>query len=156
MTRPNEPSSDPEKRARDLRREFSGFDKEPPGPERAVRLAAFTRAAHADRQLNMAMHTATMCLADDPDAPTLLVAAYLEDEAAIGDERLHALADLRDLARYVDRPDIATLADEQLRDEALAWVTEADDSERRYRLRRVQSVASRELADDIRDRLAGR
>jgi hypothetical protein len=154
MARSAETSADPDKRARDLRREFAGFDKEPAGPERAARLASFTRAAHADRQLNMAMHTATMCLADDPDAPSLLVAAYLDQETETGDERLHALADLRDLARYVDRRDIVELADAQLRDEALAWVSEADASERRYRLRTVQSVASRELADDIRDQLA--
>lgn len=151
MVRTKRPAT-PEERIRDLRKELRAFDSEPPGPQRAARLATFTRAAHADRQLNMAMHTASMCLEDDPDAPSLLVAAYTGE----GDheDRLSALGDLRDLARYIDRPDIREIAEEQLRETALDWVTIASDGERRYRLRTVQSLTSREIADSIRDELS--
>ncbi len=142
----------PDQRIRDLRKEFRGFDKEEAGPDRAERLAAFTRAAHLERQLNMAMHTAELCLSDDPDAPELLVAAYAADE---GDEeaRLASLSDLTDLGRYIGREDVAGTAAELLREGARAWVAAADEGERRYRLRTVQSLTSVEVADGIRDHL---
>ncbi len=142
----------PDQRIRDLRKEFRGFETEEPGPDRAARLAAFTRAAHDQRQLNMAMHTAALCLDDDPDAPALLVGAYVT-AAEPAEDQLRALTDLGDLARYLDRRDVGEVADQQLRDQAHAWVAAANEGERRYRLRTVQSLASRELADRIRDHL---
>jgi len=151
MVRTKRPAT-PEERIRDLRKELRAFDSEPPSAQRAARLALFTRAAHEDRQLNMAMHTASMCLEDDPDAPSLLVEAY----TSRGDheDRLSALGDLRDLGRYIERPDIRAVAEERLRETALDWVTAASDGERRYRLRTVQSLTSREVADSIRDELS--
>ncbi len=142
----------PDQRIRDLRKEFRSFDGEEPGPERAARLAGFTRAAHLERQLNMAMHTAALCLEDDPEAPALLVAAYAADE---GDEeaRLAALSDLVDLARYLDRPEVKDAAMELLREGARTWVLAADEGERRYRLRTVQSLTTVAVADEIRDEL---
>jgi hypothetical protein len=145
----------PDQRVRDLRKEFRGFEREEPGPTRAARLAAFARAAHVDRQLNMAMHAAQRCLEDDPDDPALLVDAY-----RIGDddpeEQLRSFSDLKDLARYVDRPDVGELADELLLEHARAWVAEADDQERRHRLRTLTSLAGRAFADDRRDEVEGR
>ena len=142
----------PDQRIRDLRKEFRGFEKEAPGPDRAARLADFTRAAHLERQLNMAMHTAELCLADDPEAPELLVAAYAVDD---GDEeaRLAALSDLKDLGRYIGREDVASTAAALLREGAEAWVAAGTEGERRYRLRTVQSLTSVEVADGIRDAL---
>jgi hypothetical protein len=142
----------PDQRLRDLRKEFKGFEREEPGPERAARLAAFTRAAHTERQLNMAMQAATMCIADDPDEPALLLAAYdvADDDPEV---QLRALDDLRDLARYVDRTDLVEHADHELRERSRAWVAAGDEAERRHRLRTVQSVTSREFADRIRDEL---
>ena len=142
----------PDQRVRDLRKEFRGFEKEEPGPDRAARLAVFTRAAHLERQLNMAMHTAELCLADDPDAPQLLVAAYA---AEVGDEeaRLAALSDLDDLGRYIGRTDVADTAATLLKEGAATWVAAGSEGERRYRLRTVQSLTSVEVADSIRDTL---
>ena len=142
----------PDQRIRDLRKEFRGFEREEPGPGRAARLAGFTRTAHDARQVNMAMQSAALCLEDDPDAPALLVSVYAEADEPL-EERLYALADLRDLGRYLDRDDIASLAAELQHDCARAWVADGDESERRYRLRTVQSAISREVADDIRDAL---
>ena len=142
----------PDQRIRDLRKEFRGFEREEPGPDRAVRLAGFTRTAHDARQLNMAMQSAALCLEDDPDAPALLVSVYAEADESL-EERLYALGDLRDLARYIDRTDIATTAAALQHECARSWVAAGDDSERRYRLRTVQSAISREVADDIRDAL---
>ena len=145
----------PDQRIRDLRKAFRGLEDAPPGPERATELAAFTRSAHAERQLNMAMHTAALCLADDPEAPTALVAAYdIDDEDP--EVRLAALSDLHDLARYLDRADVAESAMELLRTGALDWVRAADEGERRYRLRTVQSLTSQRVADEIRDTLEHR
>ena len=141
----------PDQRLRDLRKEFRGFEDEEPGPERAARLAVFTRAAHRDRHLNMAMHTAALCLDEDPDAPSLLIDAYTQDDDP--ETRLDALGDLRDLGRYLHRDDVVTVADEMLRRTAEAWVAAADPGERRYRLRTVQSLTSRQVADEIRDAL---
>lgn len=143
-----------DQRIRDLRKEFRGFDREEPGPDRAARLAGFTRAAHTDRQLNMAMHAAALCLAEDPDQPRLLLAAY--DGADGPEEQLRAYDDLRDLSRYVDRPDLAEEAERRMLELSHRWVADGDDVERRYRLRTVQQVMSREVADDIRDVLGGR
>lgn len=150
MARARQKPVTPDQRIRDLRKEFRGFDKEPPGADRAARLAAFTRAAHEERQVNMAMQTATMCLDDDPDQPALLLTAYADADETL-EERMHALGDLRDLARYIDRPDIGTMAQERQIDTARAWVAAGDDGERRYRLRSVQSAISREVADQLRD-----
>jgi hypothetical protein len=142
----------PDQRIRDLRKEFRGFEREEPGPDRAARLAGFTRTAHDARQVNMAMQSAALCLEDDPDPPALLIAVYAEADETL-EERLYALGDLYDLARYIDRPDIATTAADLQRACARAWVIAGDESERRYRLRTVQSAISREAADDIRDAL---
>jgi hypothetical protein len=141
----------PDQRLRDLRKEFKGFDNEEPGAERAARLAAFTRAAHTERQLNMAMQAAAMCLEDDPEDPALLLAAYENDEDP--EDRLRALDDLRDLARYIDRADVGEHAERELLAQSRAWVKAGDEAERRHRLRTVQSVMSREVADQIRDEL---
>jgi hypothetical protein len=149
----------PDQRIRDLRKEFGGFDKEEPGPDRAARLAVFARAAHDERQLNMAMHAAQLCLADDPDAPALLVDAYRtdpSDDTVDDEERLRSYVDLADLARYVDRPDVVDLAKGMLRDEARAWVAAGDDQERRHRLRTLASMVDRAFADDLRDEVEGR
>ncbi len=145
----------PDQRIRDLRKEFRGFEREEPGADRAARLAGFTRTAHDARQLNMAMQSAALCLEDDPDAPALLLAVYADADEPL-EERLYALGDLRDLARYIDRSDLATTAAELQHDCARDWVEAGDESERRYRLRTVQSAVSREAADDIRDALSGR
>jgi hypothetical protein len=142
----------PEQRIRDLRKELRGLEADDPGRERAARLATLTRAAHHDRQLNMAMHAAALCLEDDPNDPDLLVTAYL-DVGTTPEDRLPALVDLRDLARYVDRPDVVSIADEHLRRESSEWVADGDEGERRYRLRTVQTLVSREVADAIRDEL---
>lgn len=152
MARARQKPVTPDQRIRDLRKEYRGFDKEDPGPERAARLAVFTRAAHAERQVNLAMQTAAMCLADDPDDPALLLSAYADADETL-EERMHALGDLRDLARYIDRPDIGTTAEQLQIDTARAWVAAADEGERRYRLRSVQSATSREIADQLRDEL---
>lgn len=141
----------PDQKSRDLQRELRSLEKEEPSPERAADLATLARAAHEDRQLNLAMRAAELCLEDDADAPALLIAAY---EAAVdGEDRLSAMTDLRDLARYLDRADIVATADDAIVKVARAWVTDGDDSERRYRLRTVQSLTTRELADDLRDEL---
>ncbi len=145
----------PDQRVRDLRKEFRGFDKEEPGSDRAARLAAFARAAHDERQLNMAMHAAQLCLDDDADDPALLVATY-RSGGSDAEEQLRSLSDLQDLARYIDRPDVTAEADRLLLEHARAWVTEADEGERRYRLRTLTSMCGRAFADDLRDELEGR
>jgi hypothetical protein len=145
----------PDQRLRDLRKEFKGFEKEEAGPERAARLAAFVRAAHHERQLNMAMHAAQLCLDEDPAAPDLLVAAYRDGLSEV-EERLRSYSDLKDLARYVDRPDVATLADERLATEAHDWVAAGDDQEQRHRLRTLTSLVGRTFADELRDEIQGR
>ncbi len=141
----------PEQRSRDVQRELRSLEKEAASPDRAAELATLARAAHDDRQLNLAMRAAELCLADDPDAPSLLVAAYRS--ARDGEAALETLADLRDLARYLDRPDILADADRRIEEAARAWVTAGDEGERRYRLRTVQSLTSEELADRLRDEL---
>lgn len=141
----------PDQRVRDLRKEFRGFEAEEPGPDRAARLAAFTRAAHDERQLNMAMHAAQLCLDDDPQAPALLVDTYASGGQV--EDRLRSLSDLLDLARYVDRPDVSEQASSLLRAEALAWLADAGDGERRHRLRTLTSLGGRAFADELRDEL---
>jgi ABC-type ATPase with predicted acetyltransferase domain len=142
----------PDKRIRELRKDFKALSQEEPSAERAQRLAAFTREAHADRQLNMAMHTAQLCIEDDPDDPALLVAAYLPDGIERdGEAHLRALTDLADLARYIDRPDLRDDATGRVHDVALAWIEEATEPERRHRLRTLMSMFDRAFVDAIRD-----
>lgn len=154
MGRPRYKPVDPSRVIRDLRKEFKRLQtKEEPGPERAELLAAFTRSAHLERHLNMAMHTATQCLEEDPDAPDLLVAAYLPPDLKDPEERLRTLVDLRDLARYVDHEGLQTFVDDHVHDEARAWAREATDQERKHRLRALTSMFSQAFADQIRDEL---
>jgi hypothetical protein len=145
----------PDQRQRELTKEFKGFEREEPGPERAQRLATFVRAAHQERQLNMAMHAAGLCLEDDPDDPSLLIEAYLSADEPTED-RLRAISDLQDLARYIGRPDLGEVAEERLVSTARDWVADATDVERRHRLRTLTSLVSREFADDLRDELDAR
>ena len=154
MVRPRHKPVSPDQRIRELRKEFRGFESEEAGPDRAARLAVFARAAHDQRQLNMAMHAANLCLEDDPEPPALLMEAY----AAVPDieDRLRSLSDLIDLGRYIDRPDVATEAEARLRDAARTWLTEASDGERRHRLRTLGSLGGRAFADDLRDELEAR
>ena len=153
MVRPRYKPVTPDQRIRELRKEFKALQKEEPGPERAEHLAAFTRAAHDERQLNMAMHTAALCLDEDPNAPDLLVGAYLADEDDDPEDRLRGYQELKDLARYVDRSDMADIAQSHIDEEAPAWVADADEAEQRHRLRTLASMFSREFADAIRDQL---
>lgn len=157
MVRPRYKPVTPDQRIRELRKEFKAVRKEDPGPDRAKRLATFTRDAHAERQLNMAMHTAQLCLEEDPDPPELLVTAYLEElDGEVEDDQealLRALLDLEDLARYVDRDDLGELADERFEEEARAWIRDAGEAERRHRLRTLASMVDRGYADQLRDEL---
>jgi hypothetical protein len=153
VVRPRYKPVTPDQRIRELRKEFSALQKEAEGgPDLAARLAGFTREAHLERQLNMAMHTAARCLEEDPDAPELLVRAYL-GPVEEPEERLRAFVDLQDLARYVDRPDLRDHCTAAIREEARSWVRGADEAEQRHRLRTLTSMVSREFADEIRDEL---
>ena len=143
-------STSPDDRIRDLRRQLKALDKEPPSVDRAERLAMFARAAHAERQLNMAMHTAQLCLDEDPDAPAALVAAYTSNPTD-PEHRLRELSDLDDLARYVSRDDIREFCRTEIRTTALDWVRDAGEAERRHRLRTLASMFDRGFADDVRD-----
>jgi hypothetical protein len=140
----------PDQRIRELRNEFKTFSKDAGAPDRVARLAAFTRAAHDERQLNMAMHTAQLCLDEDPDAPAALVAAYTSNPTD-PEHRLRELSDLDDLARYVSRDDIREFCRTEIRTTALDWVRDAGEAERRHRLRTLASMFDRGFADDVRD-----
>ena len=140
----------PDQRVRELRKEFRALDAEQPSAERSTRLAEFTRAATVERQLNLAMQTAERCLEDDPEPPQLLLAAF--DRADQDTQtRLDALADLRDLAGYLGREDVVATVEVHLTERAREWTADADASERRYRLRTIQSLVSAEVADLLRD-----
>ena len=154
MARPRYKPVDPAKVVRELRKEFKRLQtKEEPGPERAELLAAFTRAAHEERQLNMAMHTAALCLEEDPDDPAMLIAAYLPADLDDPEERLRTFVDLKDLARYVDHEGLQAFVQEHIDTEARAWVREASEAERKHHLRSLTSMFGREFADQIRDEL---
>jgi hypothetical protein len=101
------------------------------------------------------MHAASLCLAEDLAPPALLIAAYDTDHGD-PEERLRILGDLRDLGRYLERPDLVSHADDRMFDEARDWVATGDEAERRHRLRTVQSAIDRETADTIRDELRDR
>lgn len=152
--RPRYKPVNPDKVIRDLRKEFKALNKKlEPGPERAARAAEFAREAHGERQLNMVMHAANMCLEDDPDAPKMLIEAYAPEEVTDPEERLRAFIDLKDLARYIDNDDIRAYAQQHIDEEAPAWVADGDEAERRHRLRVLTSMFGREFADAIRDEL---
>lgn len=154
MARPRYKPVDPAKIIRELRKEFKRLqNKEEPGPERAELLAAFTRSAHLERQLNMAMHTAGQCLEEDPDAPQMLIEAYLPPDLDDPEDRLRTLSDLQDLARYVEHDELRSFVEEHVDEEARAWAREANDQERKHRLRTLGSIFSQEFADQIRDEL---
>lgn len=142
----------PDQPIRDLRKDRKAIDKDEPSAQRAVRLAAFVRAAHDLRELNMAMHAAQECLAEDPDAPALLVAAY--DETPDGDVEAHLrrLVDLEDLARYVGREDVGETATARVREVAKDWITDAGPAER-VRLRTLNSIFDRAFVDTLRDEI---
>ncbi len=152
MVRPRFKPVAPDQRIRDLRKEDKAVLKDEPGPERAARLAAHIRNAHEERQLNMAMHAAQLCLDEDPDSPELLVGVYLDDEDD-AEVHLRNRKDLADLGRYLNRPDIVDRAMAGAMDAAESWVRDGDEGEQRFRLRRLISIFTREFSDDVRDRL---
>ncbi len=142
---------------RDLGRQLTALESEPAGPDRARQLAALARTAHDDRHLNLAMRAAAGSLADDPEAPAALLAAYDHGEGAgsgdDGEQHLSRLVDLRDLGGYLDHAGLRARAAERLATRAHEWVLDADPAERRYRLRTVESLADLEVADRIRTAL---
>ena len=154
MARPRSKPVSPDQVIRELRAEFRRLTtKEEPGPERAALLATFTRAAHDERQLNMAMHAASLCLEEDPTPPELLHAAYLPPDLEDTEERLRALVDLGDLARYVDARELVDRARDERDGLARDWVREVADPERRHRLRTLGSMVDQAYADQLRDEL---
>lgn len=154
MAKSRHSAVDSGQRIRELRKEMRRLDtKEEPGPERAALLAGLVRAAHEERQLNMAMHAASLCLAEDPDAPTMLIDAYVTDDLIEPEDRLRTFVDLQDLARYLDETALRSWVDERIDDEARQWVRAGSEQERRHRLRTLSSMVNREFADTIRDEL---
>lgn len=143
----------PDADIRALRKDYKALMKAE-GEERAEDLAKFARRAHVMRQLNMAMHTGQLCLDEDPDAPDLLVAAYLGDRDTEDVEQgLRDLLDLVDIGRWLDRDDIAELAGAQFDEDARAWIAGASDAEARHRLRTLTAMKDRAYADRLRDEL---
>ena len=154
MVRPKYKPVSPDQAIRELRKEFRRLQtKEEPGPERAALLATFCRAAHEERQLNMAMHTATLCLEEDPERPQLLIDAYITPDLEDTEETLRALVDLQDLARYVGDEELRRWVDGRLDDDARTWVRDGNEQERRHRLRTLGSMVNQQFADQIRDEL---
>lgn len=154
MAAPRHSAIDRGQRIRELRKEMRRLDtKEEPGPERAALLAGLVKAAHEERQLNMAMHAASLCIDEDPDPPSLLIDAYVTDDLLDPEERLRTLVDLQDLGRYVDNSDLRAYVDDRLGAEARAWVRDGNEQERRHRLRTLTSMLGRDEADAIRDEL---
>lgn len=131
-------------RVRDLRKELKELEKEEPSGARAERLADFTRRAHDERALNKAMHAAQLCLAEDPRAPALLVAAYTRDEAT--EDLLRSLSELANLGRWLGRDDLVTIASNRAQTLATAWLDETGGGERRRRLRALDSMFGDEMA----------
>lgn len=154
MATPRKSAVDQGQRIRQLRKEMRQLEtKQEPGPERAALLAGLVRAAHEERQLNMAMHAASLCLDEDPDPPAMIVGAYLTDDLTDTEERLRTLVDLRDLGRYVGDEAIRQLADDRLASESRAWVRDGSEQEQPHRLRTLTSMLGQDAADAIRDEL---
>lgn len=143
----------PDADIRALRKDYKALMKAE-GEERAEDLAKFARRAHVMRQLNMAMHTGQLALDEDPDAPDLLVGAYMADRDVQDVEQgLRDLLDLVDIGRWLERDDIADLASTRFDEDARAWVRGATDAEARHRLRTLTAMKDRAYADRLRDEL---
>ena len=143
----------PDADIRALRKDYKALMKAE-GEERAEDLAKFARRAHVMRQLNMAMHTGQLALDEDPDAPDLLVDAYMADRDVQDVEQgLRDLLDLVDIGRWLERDDIADLASTRFDEDARAWVRGASDAEARHRLRTLTAMKDRVYADRLRDEL---
>lgn len=138
----------PDKRLRELRKEFRDLGKADPGPQTARRWAAFTRQAHAERMLNKVMHAAQQCLLGDPEAPAMLVAAYTDDHEDV-EERLRALSELANLGRWIGRDDLVDTARGLAGDDARAWCAAAEGATRERRLRDLESMFDRDFARSI-------
>lgn len=138
-------------RVRDLRKELKELEREEPGKARAERLADFTRRAHEERALNKAMHAAQLCLAEDPEAPALLVSAYTGEEARGEgtEELLRALSELANLGRWLGRDDLVAIARGRAHTLAPAWLEDSAGGERRRRLRALASMFGDELAEQL-------
>lgn len=143
----------PDADIRELRKDYKALMKAK-GEDRAEDLAKFARRAHVMRQLNMTMHTGQLALDEDPDAPDLLVAAYQGDRDVEDVEQgLRDLLDLVDLGRWLERDDIADMANENFDTDARAWINQASEAESRHRLRTLTAMKDRAYADNLRDTL---
>lgn len=143
----------PDADIRELRKDYKALMKAE-GEDRTEDLAKFARRAHVMRQLNMAMHTGQLALDEDPDSPNLLVAAYLGDRNVDDVEQgLRDLLDLVDLGRWLERDDIAEMANGNFDADARAWIEGANEAESRHRLRTLTAMTDRAYADNLRDTL---
>lgn len=140
----------PDQRIREIRKEFKELGKAEPGAETTERLAAFTRAAHDERMLNMVMHAGQRCLDEDTRAPRALVAAYTPESNDV-EEQIRGWLDLVDLGRWLDRDDLQETGRDKAEKTARDWVKKADAAEARHRLRTIGSALGPDFADDLRD-----
>lgn len=140
----------PDQRIREIRKELKELAKAEPSAETTKRLAAFTRAAHDERQLNMVMHIGQRCLNEDKKAPKALLDAYTPDSSDV-EEQVRGWLDLVDLGRWLERDDLKETGQERAEERARKWVKDGDAAERRHRLRTISSALGREFADDLRD-----
>lgn len=143
----------PDQRIRELRKELKDLEKSEPSAETTKRLAAFTRAAHDERQLNMVMHIGQRCLDEDKKAPKALVDAYTPDTNDV-EEAIRGWLDLVDVGRWLERDDLKETGRTRAEDIARTWAKDGDASERRHRLRTIASALGREFADDLRDEIS--
>jgi hypothetical protein len=143
----------PDQRIREIRKAFKDLAKAEPGTETTERLAAFTRAAHDERMLNMVMHAGQRCLDEDRRAPRALVAAYTPDASDV-EEQIRGWLDLVDLGRWLDREDLQKTGRDRAEKTARDWVKKAEPAEARHRLRTIGSALGQQFADVLRDSLS--
>lgn len=142
----------PDQRIRELRKELKDLGKAEPSAETTKRLAAFTRAAHDERQLNMVMHIGQRCLDEDKKAPKALIDAYTPDTKDV-EEQIRGWLDLVDVGRWLERDDLRETGRANAEEIARKWAKDGDATEQRHRLRTIASALGREFADDLRDEI---
>lgn len=144
---------DPDRAVRELRQDFKDIQRGriPDGEEGVAWLAAFVRRAHTQRMINMVLHTAPILLDRDPAARRALIDVYTDHDDPY--DRLRGISDLMSLAGWIADAELGAAAAQLVDREAPAWVADATGAERRRRLRDLEAMFGRELADRIRSDL---
>ena len=121
--------------------------REPPGVDRARRLAVLVRELHDNREINLALDAARRVLQESDGDVSLLVEVYTTHQRP--DLQIDDLSMLSSLGRWLQHEPLCDAIRVRAYETALAWCRTVDGRERERRLDTLRRRFDDALADRV-------